>query len=89
MALGARPSDVVRTVAADGLVPAGLGIVVGIVGALALGPVLSNLLFGVSAADPVTLVTVATVLACAAAVASYMPARRAIRVDPIVALRDE
>jgi predicted permease len=89
IALGARPADVVKAVAADGLVPSAAGICVGLAAALAMGPVLSNLLFEVGPFDPPTLLTVALVLAVSAALASFIPARRALRVDPVVALRDE
>jgi len=89
MALGAQRSDVLRMVVGDGLRLAVIGIGVGITGALALTRFLSSLLFGVKPADPLTFVLVAALLFGVALVASYVPARRAMRVDPAVALRYE
>jgi ABC-type antimicrobial peptide transport system permease subunit len=68
---------------------AGIGLGIGILGSLAFTRVLSSLLFGVSPRDPVTLAIVAAVLAAVAFIACYVPARRATRVDPVVALRYE
>ena len=65
------------------------GVAIGLVGALAPARVLDTLLFGISPGDPVTLVGVALTLVAVAAAASYLPARRAVRVDPMVALRGE
>jgi putative ABC transport system permease protein len=89
MALGAQPSDVSRFVLGQGARLAGIGIICGVVAALALTRLLSSLLFGVTATDPLTFVVVALVLGAVAFLASYVPARRAMRVDPIVALRHE
>jgi putative ABC transport system permease protein len=89
MALGAQQSDVSRLVLGHGAGLAGIGIICGVVSALALTRLLSSLLFGVSATDPLTFVVVALVLGTVACLASYVPARRAMRVDPIVALRHE
>jgi ABC-type antimicrobial peptide transport system permease subunit len=69
--------------------PAIVGLVIGILGSLALTRVLSRLLYGVGATDPLTFVGVGAVLVAAAAAASLLPARRATRIDPIVALRGE
>jgi len=66
-----------------------LGIVVGVIGAAALTRLMASLLFGVSATDTATFSLVAAILAIIALVATYLPARRATRVDPVVALRDE
>jgi ABC-type antimicrobial peptide transport system permease subunit len=89
MALGARRSEVFRLVLGEGLQLAVLGTLLGIVAALLLTRLLSGLLFGVSAHDPLTLAGVAILLGVVAALASWIPARRATRVDPMVALRHE
>ncbi|MEO5823514.1 MAG: FtsX-like permease family protein, partial [Vicinamibacteraceae bacterium] len=87
MALGARPSDIGRMVVGEGLVLAAVGLGVGLASAWALARTALTLLFGVGAFDPPTLVTVSVVAIVVAAAASYLPARRATRVAPIVALR--
>jgi predicted permease len=87
MALGAQPANVLRMVIREGMLLAAAGIAAGIVGALALGRVLQSLLFEVKPTDPATFVSVAIALALVALVACYIPARRAMRVDPMVALR--
>jgi len=89
MALGARRSEVFRLVLGEGMQLAVLGTLLGIVAALLLTRLLSGLLFGVSAHDPLTLAGVAILLGVVAALASWIPARRATRVDPMVALRHE
>ncbi|MGB6876239.1 MAG: ABC transporter permease [Candidatus Acidiferrales bacterium] len=89
VALGAQQSDILRGILAQGLRLAGLGVVIGVVGALALSQVLGTLLFGVSATDPLTLAGAVAVLLAVAAAACYIPARRAMRVDPMIALRYE
>ncbi len=89
MALGAQPANVLRMVIREGMLLAAAGIVAGIAGALALGRVLQSLLFEVKPTDPATFVCVAVALALVAAAACYIPARRAMRVDPMVALRYE
>ncbi|HMD32018.1 MAG TPA: ABC transporter permease [Candidatus Acidoferrales bacterium] len=88
-ALGARPADILKMVGREGGGIIGAGILVGIALALALGHVMKGLLLGVGPADPVTFVTVSLGLAAIGAAASYIPARRASRVDPMVALRHE
>jgi len=89
MALGARPGKVVAMVLLQGAVLAGLGVVLGLFMAYSLSQGLGSLLFGVSPHDPATFATVAVLLAAAALVATGVPARRAARVDPTVALDSE
>ena len=89
MALGARAADVLRLVVRQGMVLAGLGIALGLLGAFALTRVMKTLLFGVSAADPLTYLVIAGLLAGIALLACWLPARRATRVDPMIALRYE
>jgi ABC-type antimicrobial peptide transport system permease subunit len=89
MALGAERADVLCLVFRHGAVLAALGIVLGVAGALAMTQLISGLLFGVSPHDPTTIAGVAAVIACIALLASWIPARRATRVDPILALRYE
>jgi predicted permease len=89
MALGAKRGDVLHLVVRHGMSLAIVGVVLGTVGALLLTRFLSSMLYGVSVNDPTTLLSVATLLIGVAALASYIPARRATRVDPMVALRYE
>jgi putative ABC transport system permease protein len=88
-ALGAQDSDVLGAVMRRGLMLTMIGTVIGLGASLVLSRVLANLLFGVSALDPLTFVVVALVLAIVALLACYVPARRATKVDPMVALRYE
>jgi predicted permease len=89
MALGARPQDVQRLVLRQGVQLALVGVVLGLVGALAFGRVLWSLLYEVSAADPMTFISVSAIAIAVAALACYLPARRATIVDPANALRSE
>jgi ABC-type antimicrobial peptide transport system permease subunit len=89
VALGARRWDVLRLVLSHSVNMAALGVVIGVVGSLALTRLMSKMLYGVSATDPMTFCAVAALLTLVAVSASYIPARRAMRVDPIVALRYE
>ena len=87
MALGAEKCDVLKMVVGQGLKLAMIGVAIGIAGALALTRFLSSLLYGVAPTDPVTFIAVSLILIVVALAACYIPARRAARVDPMVALR--
>jgi ABC-type antimicrobial peptide transport system permease subunit len=88
MALGARPVDVLWLVVAGGVPPILVGTAAGLLGAVAASQLLRNLLFGVEPLDPSSLGAGAVVIAAAAGAATFLPARRAARVDPVTALRD-
>ena len=87
MAIGAQRGDVLRLVVGDGMRLALVGVAAGIVGALALGRFISSLLFEVTPFDPVSYAATAVLLLAIAALACYVPARRAMGVDPLTALR--
>jgi len=89
LALGALPAEVLRLVLLRAGALAGLGVAVGVVAALLLTPLMSALLYGVGRTDPLTFVAVSLGLTLVALVAAYLPGRRAMRVDPLVALRAE
>ena len=89
MALGAQPADVLRVIVGHGLRLVLLGLCIGLAGAFVVTRWMSSVLFGVTPTDPLTFTVVAFVLGTVAFLASYIPARRAMRVDPIVALRHE
>ena len=89
VALGAQRGDVVAMVVRQGMAMTAIGFLIGVVVSLALVRVMSGLLFGVSAADPVTFITISLLLAIVSLVACSLPARRATRVDPMRALRSE
>jgi putative ABC transport system permease protein len=89
VALGAQPADVLRLVLGTGLSTVAVGIGVGLCAAFALTRLLRSLLYGVQATDPTSIFAAATALAIVAVVAHWLPARRALRVDPAIALRQE
>jgi len=89
LALGARPAEVRRMVVADGMKQALVGVVLGAAGAAWLTRMMASMLFGVSPGDPATLALASAVLLVTAALACYLPARRATRVDPLIVLRTE
>lgn len=87
MALGAQRSDVLKMTVTQGLRLVGIGVAIGLAAALVLTRVMASLLFGVSATDPTTFITISLILMGVALLASYIPALRATRIDPMVALR--
>src|SRR6185436_6717754 len=89
LALGASPRDVVAMVVGQGLALAVAGAVVGVVAAVALTRLMSSLLYGVTATDPLTFGAVSLLLLLVATGAAWLPARRATTVDPLIALRSE
>jgi ABC-type antimicrobial peptide transport system permease subunit len=89
MALGAQRSAVLALVLRDGLKLVGAGILLGLLGSLALAQLLRSLLFAVGPIDPITFTIVPVLLILAALLACWLPARRATQVDPLIALRAE
>jgi ABC-type antimicrobial peptide transport system permease subunit len=89
MALGARPADVLRLVVGQGARFTAAGIIFGVLAALALSRLMSGLLFGIDAQDPLTFGLVSLILGGAALLAAWLPALRAARIDPVLALRQD
>jgi putative ABC transport system permease protein len=89
IAVGALRRDVLKLVMGQGVRLAAVGLAAGVLGALALTRLMASLLFGVTATDPATLATVAPLMMAVVLLACFVPARRAIKVDPMVALRHE
>jgi len=89
IALGATPTSVRMSVLRRGLIVSAAGLAVGLIGALTLRGLAAPLLFGISPADPVTLSLVSLILLAVAALATWLPARRAARLDPVIALRGD
>ncbi len=89
MALGAQRTDVLRMIFGQGFIIVGAGLAVGVLAAAGIGRVAGNFLFGISPLDPLTYVSASLLLAAVALAACYIPARRAMKVDPMVALRYE
>jgi putative ABC transport system permease protein len=89
MALGAQLGDVLKMIVTQGMKATAIGLGIGLMGALALGRLVASLIYGVHPTDPVTFGAVSLLLAGVGLLASVVPAYRAVRIDPLVALRDE
>jgi len=89
MAIGARAGEIFRMILSEGLKLSLTGLGLGLIGALLLGRAVSSLLFGVTATDPLTFLAVSVLLISVAAAACYFPARRAMKIEPIEALRND
>ena len=87
--MGATGETVLKQIVGQAMRPALIGIGLGLLGAFALSRLLSSLLFGIAPSDPATYAAVAVVLAATALISCYLPARRALLVDPVTALREE
>ncbi len=89
IALGAQPKDIFKLIVTEGLMLIAAGLLLGLLGSLALARFLSGLLFGVSPTDPLTFTAISSLLAVVALLACYLPARRATKIDAMAALRHE
>jgi putative ABC transport system permease protein len=89
MAIGGTPGDIRKLVFMQGMLPVGIGLTIGLAASFAVNRLLKSMLVQVSPADPITLVVTSAVLIMAALLGCLIPARRAMRVDPVVALRNE
>ncbi len=89
MAIGASTRDILKLVFAQGMLPLGIGLAIGLAGSLAVNRLLRSMLVQVSPSDPITLLVASAVLVLAATLGCWIPARRAMKVDPVVALRHE
>jgi ABC-type antimicrobial peptide transport system permease subunit len=89
MALGAPKHQVVALIIQQGMLPVAVGLAVGLAAALMLARLLTGIIYGVSAHDPVTLAIVTGVLAISALIGTLVPARRAARIDPLIAIRGD
>jgi len=89
VALGCRQSDILKLVVGEGMILAAIGVAIGLIGAFALTQLMSGILYGVGAADPATYISIAGVLVAVSLLATYVPARRATKIDPMTALRYE
>jgi len=89
MALGARAIDVLKLAVTEGMTLAVIGVAIGLIAAAALTRLMKSLLFGIGSTDPLTFIVIALLLTLVALLACWIPARRATRVDPILALRCE
>ena len=89
MALGGQRSDILKLVVGEGMVLTGVGLALGLAGALVLARFISVILYGIGSADPVTFIGISVLMIVVTLEACYIPARRAARVDPVIALADE
>ncbi len=89
MAIGGTPRDILKLVLRQGMIPLGIGLAIGLAASLAVNRLLQSMLVQVSPSDPITLVVASAVLILSATLGCWIPARRAMRVDPVVALRNE